>query len=129
MRHRVKGRKLNRTWEHRKAMFKNMARSLIEHERIQTTVPKAKEVRRVIDKLVKWGLENTVHSRRMAYRILENRTLVKKLFEEIAPRYKDRPGGYLRLAKLAMPRKGDGAQLAIIEFVEEKKEKETAQEN
>lgn len=129
MRHRVKGRKLNRTWEHRKAMFKNMARSLIEHERIQTTVPKAKEVRRVIDKLIKWGLENTVHSRRMAYRILENRSLVKKLFDEIAPRYKDRPGGYLRLVKLAQPRKGDGAEMAVVEFVESKVEEEKTQEN
>ena len=118
MRHRKSGRKLNRTWEHRKAMFKNMARSLIQHERITTTLPKAKEVRRVIDKLIGFGLENTVHARRKAYRILEDRTLVKKLFDELAQRYKGRPGGYTRIVKLAKPRKGDGAQLAIIEFVE-----------
>ncbi len=118
MRHRKTGRKLNRTWEHRKAMFKNMARSLIEHERIKTTEPKAKELRRVIDKLIKFGLENTVHSRRKAYRLLENRTLVKKLFEEIAPRYVDRPGGYTRIVKLPLPRRGDCASLAIVEFVE-----------
>ncbi len=118
MRHRKIGRKLNRTWEHRKAMFKNMARSLIEHGRIKTTEPKAKELRRLIDRLVKFGLENTVHARRKAYRILENRTLVKKLFEEIAPRYADRPGGYTRVVKLAIPRRGDCAHLAIVEFVE-----------
>ena len=119
MRHRKKGRKLNRTWEHRKAMFKNMARSLIEHERIKTTLPKAKEVRRLTDKLIRFGLENTVHSRRKAYRILEDRTLVKKLFDQLAPRYKDRPGGFTRVVKLAIPRHGDCADMAIVEFVED----------
>ncbi len=133
MRHRKTGRKLNRTWEHRKAMFKNMARSLIEHERIKTTEPKAKELRRVIDRLIRFGLENTVHARRKAYRLLENRTLVKKLFEEIAPRYADRPGGYTRIVKLPIPRRGDCASLAIVEFVEpleeggEEKNKENIQ--
>ena len=131
MRHRKKGRKLNRTWEHRKAMFKNMARSLIEHERIKTTLPKAKEVRRLTDKLIRFGLENTVHSRRKAYRILEDRTLVKKLFDQIAPRYKDRPGGFTRVVKLAIPRRGDCADMAIVEFVEDelKAKEEENQEN
>ena len=119
MRHRKKGRKLNRTWEHRKAMFKNMARSLVEHERIKTTLPKAKELRRLTDKLIRFGLENTVHARRKAFRILEDRTLVKKLFDQIAPRYKNRPGGFTRVVKLALPRKGDCAEMAIVEFVED----------
>ena len=118
MRHRHSGRQLNRNSSHRKAMFKNMANSLIDHELIKTTLPKAKELRRLTDKLIRFGLENTVHARRKAYRILENRTLVKKLFDELAPRYKERAGGYTRIVKMPYPRKGDGAQLAVVEFVE-----------
>ena len=133
MRHRKSGRKLNRTWEHRKAMFKNMARSLVEHEKITTTVPKAKELRRLTDKLIRFGLENTVHARRKAFRILEDRTLVKKLFDQIAPRYKDRPGGFTRVVKLATPRRGDCAEMAIVEFVEDelkvKEEEEQERQN
>ncbi len=117
MRHRKSGRKLNRTWEHRKAMFKNMARSLVEHERITTTVPKAKELRKLSDRLVKYALENTLHARRKAYRILEDRGLVKKLFDEIGPRFKERAGGFTRIVKMAGWRKGDCADMAVVEFV------------
>ncbi|MDZ7760972.1 MAG: 50S ribosomal protein L17 [Desulfovermiculus sp.] len=116
MRHRKSGRKLGRTWEHRKAMVKNMARSLVEHERIQTTEAKAKELRKMADRLVSMGLEDTVHARRKAYRVLGNRTLVHKLFSDIAPRFSDTPGGYTRLIKTSQPRRGDSAPLAIIEF-------------
>ncbi len=119
MRHKKSGRKLSRTWEHRKAMFKNMARALVVHEQIQTTEAKAKELRRVTDRLVTCGLENTVHSRRKAYKILESRRLVQKLFDEIAPRYTERPGGYTRIIKAARPRRGDGAPMAIVQFVED----------
>jgi large subunit ribosomal protein L17 len=97
-------------------MFKNMAKSLVEHERIQTTEAKAKELRKVADRLVSMGLEDTVHSRRKAYRVLEDRTLVHKLFSEIAPRFTEQPGGYTRILKSAEPRRGDAASMAVIEF-------------
>jgi large subunit ribosomal protein L17 len=116
MRHRVKGRKLGKNWEHRKAMVRNLSRALIEREHIQTTEPKAKELRKLSDKLVSYGLEDTVHARRKAFQILEDRTLVKKLFDEIAPRFTDRPGGYTRIIKLAQRRKGDAAPMAVVEF-------------
>lgn len=116
MRHKKSERKLGRTREHRKALLRNLAKSLIEQEKIQTTEPKAKELRRVADKLVGYGLQNTVHARRNAYRLLENRTLVKKLFDEIAPRFHEIPGGYTRVVKTTYPRKGDGAPMAIIKF-------------
>lgn len=116
MRHKKAGRKLGRTWEHRKAMFKNMARSLVEYERIQTTEAKAKELRKVADRLVSMGLEDSVHARRKAFRVLENRTLVHKLFTDIAPRFTETPGGYTRIIKATQPRKGDSASMAIIEF-------------
>lgn len=119
MRHRKAGRKLGRTWEHRKAMFKNMARSLVEHERIRTTESKAKELRKVADRLVSMGLEDTVHSRRKAFRVLEDRTLVHKLFSEIAPRFTQTPGGYTRIIKAGDPRRGDAAPMAVIEFSKE----------
>lgn len=116
MRHRKAGRKLGRTWEHRKAMFRNMAKSLVTHERIQTTESKAKELRKLSDNLVSYGLEDTVHARRKAFRILENRSLVKKLFDDIAPRFAKASGGYTRIIKLAEPRKGDSAPMALVEF-------------
>ena len=97
-------------------MFKNMARSLVENERIQTTEAKAKELRKVADKLVSIGLEDTVHARRKAYQVLENRTLVHKLFTDIAPRFTETPGGYTRIIKSAQPRRGDAASMAVIEF-------------
>ncbi|MFO8033215.1 MAG: 50S ribosomal protein L17 [Desulfohalobiaceae bacterium] len=119
MRHKKSGRKLGRTWEHRKALFKNLARSLVAQEKIQTTEPKAKELRRVSDRLVSFGLQDTVHARRQAYKILESRELVQKLFQEIAPRYVDRPGGYTRIIKSSRPRRGDGANMAVVQFTPE----------
>jgi len=117
MRHNVRGRKLGRTSAHRKAMFRNQLASLVEHEGIVTTLPKAKELRPIAERIVTQGRSDTVHSRRRVRRWIADRNLIKKLFEEIAPRYKDRPGGYLRITKLG-PRKGDGAELAKLEFVE-----------
>ena len=116
MRHRKSGRKLNRTWEHRKAMFRNMARSLITHERIRTTVPKAKGLSKLADRLVTLALRDDLHARRQAYKILENHQLVKKLFDEIGPRFHGVQGGYTRVVKFALPRLGDAAPMAIIEF-------------
>ncbi len=117
MRHRKAGKRLGRTWEHRKALFRNMARSLLTHEQIRTTETKAKELRKLADRLITFGLENDLHARRKAYKVLENHALVKKLFEEIAPRYADVPGGYTRVVKLGLPRRGDAAPMAIIEMV------------
>jgi large subunit ribosomal protein L17 len=117
MRHNVHGRKLGRTTAHRTAMFRNQLASLVEHEGIVTTLPKAKELRPIAEKMITQGRTDTVHSRRQVRRWLADRDLIKKLFEEISPRYKDRPGGYLRITRLG-PRKGDGAELAKLEFVE-----------
>ena len=117
MRHNVRGRKLGRTSSHRKAMFRNQLASLVEHEGIVTTLPKAKELRPIAERIVTQGRSDTVHSRRRVGRWIADRDLIKKLFEEIAPRYMDRPGGYLRITKLG-PRRGDGAELAKLEFVE-----------
>lgn len=117
MRHKNSGRKFNRTPAHRKAMFRNMARALITHGRIRTTEAKAKDLRGVVEKLVTIALRNNLHARRQAYQVLENYTLVKKLFEEIAPLYQGVPGGYTRTLKLGLPRPGDAAPLALIEFV------------
>lgn len=117
MRHRVRGKKLNRTAAHRKAMLRNMAKSFLTYERIRTTETKAKELRGVVERLVRYALENTVASRREAYRILENHSLVKKLFDEIAPRFQKNQGGFTRVVKFGLPRKGDAAPMALIEFV------------
>ena len=116
MRHRRSGRKLNRTWEHRKAMFRNMAKSLLTYEQIRTTEAKAKELRKLSDRLISYGLEDSLHARRKAFRILESRVLVQKLFDDIAPRFKDRPGGYTRLLKLSEPRKGDAAKQVLVQL-------------
>jgi large subunit ribosomal protein L17 len=116
MRHRKSGRKLGRTWEHRKAMMKNMARSLVEHERIRTTEAKAKELRILADKLVTLALVDSLHARRQAYTVLGSHHSVKKLFEEIGPRFKEVPGGYTRVVKFGVPRVGDSAPMAMIEF-------------
>ncbi|MBC8384371.1 MAG: 50S ribosomal protein L17, partial [Candidatus Cloacimonetes bacterium] len=94
MRHRVKGKKFGREKGHRDLMFKNLAVSLIEHERINTTQTKAKELRSVVERLVTYGKKGTVHHRSLSFKVLQNRTLVKKLFDEIAPKYSDREGGY-----------------------------------
>lgn len=116
MRHRNSGRKLGRTWEHRKALMKNMARSLVEHERIRTTEAKAKELRILADKLITMALENTLHARRQAYAVLGSHHSVQKLFDEIGPRFKEVPGGYTRVVKFGIPRVGDSAPMAMIEF-------------
>ncbi len=126
MRHKKRERKLGRTWEHRKALLKNLAKSLVEQERIQTTEAKAKELRRVADKLVGYGLQDTVHARRNAFKYLQNRTLVKKLFDEIAPRFQRVPGGYTRVVKTPYPRKGDGTYMAIVEFSRKPSSEETS---
>jgi large subunit ribosomal protein L17 len=117
MRHGNGYRKLNRTAEHRKAMFANMAVSLIEHEQIKTTLPKAKEMKRIIDKLITLGKRGDLHSRRNAHSRLKQDAAVKKLFEVLGPRYAERPGGYARVLRAGF-RYGDMAPMAIIEFVE-----------
>lgn len=117
MRHAIRGRKLGRTSSHRRAMFRNQLASLVEHERIITTLPKAKELRPIFEKCVTKGKRGTVHARRQVRRWIDNRTLLKKLFDDIAPRMAERPGGYTRVVKLG-PRKGDGAEMAILELVD-----------
>ncbi len=124
MRHKKAGKKLGRTWEHRKAMYRNMAKSLVEYERIRTTETKAKEIRKLVEKLIGFGLDNTVHSRRLAFKVLENRNLVKKLFDDLAPRFSDISGGYTRVTKLTHPRRGDNAPLALVEFTVQGKQEE-----
>ncbi len=111
-------RKLGRKTAHRLAMFANAASSLIEHERIETTLPKAKELRRVIERLITKGKKGTLHDRRNAFSFLRQEEAVKKLFDTIAPRFKDRQGGYTRVLKLAETRTGDAAPMAIIELVD-----------
>ena len=117
MRHARGYRRLNRTHEHRKALFANMAGSLIEHEQIKTTLPKAKELKRVIEKLITLGKRGDLHARRLARSKLKSDDAVKKLFDVIAARYADRPGGYCRILKAGF-RYGDAAPMAIIEMVE-----------
>ena len=117
MRHARGYRRLNRTHEHRKAMFANLAGSLIEHEQIKTTLPKAKELRRVVDKLVTLGKRGDLHARRQAASQLKQDVYVAKLFEVLGPRYKDRKGGYARVLRAGF-RYGDMAPMAIIEFVD-----------
>ena len=121
MRHRVSGRKLNRTSQHRKAMFSNMAAALIKHEQIKTTLPKAKELRSVVDKLITLGKKGRLHDRRRAFAFLRDDAMTAKLFETLGPRYKDRNGGYTRVLK-AGHRFGDAAPMAIIELVERDEE-------
>ncbi|MDT8436083.1 MAG: 50S ribosomal protein L17 [Gemmatimonadota bacterium] len=117
MRHRKKGRALSRSVSHRSAMLRNMATSLILHERIRTTEAKARELRPFVEKLITLGGTDDVHSRRQARRRIADRQAMQKLFDEIGPRFRDRPGGYTRILKLGA-RKGDGAELAIIELTE-----------
>lgn len=118
MRHRNSGRKLGRTSAHRKAMFKNMATALLTYGRITTTEAKAKEIRGIVEPLITLAQTDDLHSRRQAYRVLCNHKLVKRLFDEIGPLFKDmEKGGYTRVAKLAIPRKGDCAPMAIVELV------------
>jgi len=117
MRHGRSGRRLNRTVSHRKALFSNMAASLIEHEQITTTLPKAKELRPIVEKLVTLGKRGDLHARRQAIAAIGSDTLAKRLFETIAPRYASRNGGYLRIMKAGF-RHGDNAAMAVIEFVD-----------
>ena len=117
MRHGKSGRKLNRTASHRKAMFANMAASLIEHEQIVTTLPKAKEIRPIVEKLVTLGKRGDLHARRQAIAAIRDEAQVRKLFDTIATRYADRNGGYLRIMKAGF-RHGDSAPMAVIEFVD-----------
>ena len=117
MRHQKRGRKLSRTASHRKAMFANMAASLIEHEQIVTTLPKAKDLRPIAEKLVTLGKRGDLHARRQAISQIRDVEQVKKLFEVIGPRYKERNGGYTRVLKAGF-RYGDNAAMAVIEFVE-----------
>jgi large subunit ribosomal protein L17 len=117
MRHGVKGRKLGRTTSHREALFRNQLQSLMDKERIVTTLPKAKELRPLAERVITRGKQGTVHARRWALRWLLRRDLVKKVFDDIAPRFRERPGGYLRIVKLG-PRQGDGAEMAVIEMVD-----------
>lgn len=117
MRHRKSGRHLNRNSSHRKAMFSNMANSLFEHEIIKTTLPKAKELRRVAEPLITMAKEDSVAKRRMAFASLRDKKMVGKLFNELGPRYKGRPGGYTRIMKCGF-RPGDAAPMAYIELVD-----------
>jgi large subunit ribosomal protein L17 len=117
MRHLKQGRKLGRTTAHRKALLRNLATALLEHERIITTEPKAKELRRVADKLVTLGKRGNLHARRQALQVVQSNAVVQKLFNEIAPRFAGRQGGYTRILHLGY-RPGDAAAMAVIELVD-----------
>ena len=127
MRHRHGYRKLNRTQSHRKAMFANMANSLIIHEQIKTTLPKAKELRRITDKMISLGKKGNLHSRRQALSFLRSDQTIIKLFETLAGRYKERPGGYTRVIKAGF-RYGDNAAMAIVELVDRDTEAKGAED-
>src|SRR2546421_11663544 len=117
MRHGVAGRKLNVTSSHRQAMFRNMAHALLKHEQITTTLPKAKDLRPVVEKLITLGKRGDLHARRLAMSKLRDDGMVRKLFEVLGPRYKERNGGYCRILKAGF-RYGDNAPMAVIEFVD-----------
>ena len=117
MRHRQAGRKLNRTSSHRKSLFKNMSQALIKHEQIITTLPKAKELKSVVEKLITLGKNGSMHCRRLAFNQLRDKEIVAKLFDKIATRYTDRRGGYTRVLKAGF-RYGDSAPMAVIELVD-----------
>ena len=127
MRHRKSGRKLGRNSSHRKAMFRNMATSLFRHETIKTTLPKAKELRRVAEPLITLAKEDGVANRRLAFSRLRDKEVVGKLFKELGPRFKERPGGYIRILKLG-PRAGDAAPMALVMLVDAPVEAEAAAE-
>ncbi len=117
MRHGMKGRKLGRTTAHRLALFRNQLQSLVDRERIVTTLPKAKELRPIAERVITRGKNNTVPAQRWVRQWIADRDLVKKVFDDLSPRFADRPGGYTRIVKLG-PRQGDGAELAVLEFVD-----------
>ena len=121
MRHRKSGRKLNRTASHRKALFMNMAQALIKHEQITTTLPKAKELRPIVEKLITLGKKGGLANRRLAIARLQNKDLVGKIFDELAERYAERNGGYVRIFKAGF-RHGDSAPMAVIELVDRNEE-------
>ena len=117
MRHRTSGRKLNRTSQHRQMLFRNMAQALIKHEQIVTTLPKAKELRPVVERLITLGKRGDLHARRMAFARLRDDAMTKKLFEVLGPRYQERQGGYTRVLKAGF-RYGDAAPMAVIELLD-----------
>lgn len=117
MRHAKKGRKLGTDASHTKAMLRSLAAALLANERIKTTETRAKEVRSLVERIITWGKRGDVHSRRLALAELGDQALVKKVFDDIAPRYKEREGGYTRILKLG-PRKGDAAPMVIMELVD-----------
>lgn len=125
MRHLKSGRKLNRSPSHRWALMRNMVTSLLRHERIHTTDPKAKELRRWVDRVITLGKQGSLHARRRALGIIQDKTVVRKLFDTIAPRFKDRPGGYTRIVKLGW-RHGDRAPISLLELVEGESEAKAA---
>ena len=118
MRHRVAGRKLSRPTAHRMAMYRNLATDLLRYEKITTTEAKAKEVRGIAEKMITWGKKGDVHARRLALAVVTDKKVVRKVFEELAPRYANRNGGYSRILKLG-PRSGDGAPMVTLELVKE----------
>jgi len=117
MRHLKKGRQLHRSSSHRKALLRNLAISVLTHECIRTTEAKAKEARGLIDRVITWGKRGDLHARRLAARQVKSRTLVKKVFDELAPRYRERPGGYTRIIKAGY-RPGDNAPIVVLELVD-----------
>lgn len=118
MRHRVKKKRFDRTKEQRLALYRSVARALIMEERIQTSLQRAKAVKPFVERLITLGKKGDLHSRRLALKLLPDRKAVKKLFEDIAPRFENRQGGYTRIIKLPDRRKGDGCELALLELVE-----------
>ncbi|GAB2894540.1 50S ribosomal protein L17 [Microbulbifer echini] len=127
MRHRYSGRKFSRTSAHRKAMFKNMSASLVEHELIKTTLPKAKELRRVAEPLITLAKKDSVANRRLAFARIRDKDAVRKLFDELGPRYEARPGGYIRILKCGF-RAGDKAPMAYVELVDRPQAEDEAAE-
>jgi len=117
MRHRMSGRKLNRTSQHRQMLFRNMSQALIKHEQIVTTLPKAKELRPVVERLITLAKRGDLHARRLAFARLRDNAMVTKLFDVLGPRYEERQGGYIRIIKAGY-RYGDSAAMAVIEFVD-----------
>jgi large subunit ribosomal protein L17 len=125
MMHAKTGRKLHRTESHRKALFRNMVTSLLEHEKIETTDAKAKELRKVADRMITWGKRGDLHARRLSRRVITSNKVVQKLFSDLAPRFKDREGGYTRIIKVGR-RKGDNAPVSIIELTAQREVKAPA---
>ena len=117
MRHLKKGRSLHRSSSHRKAMLRNLAVSVLTHERVRTTEAKAKEVRRLVDRIITWGKRGDLHARRLTVRQVGSRDVVKRVFDELGPRYQNRPGGYTRILKLGY-RHGDNAPMVLLELVD-----------